>query len=184
MKTILSTISLMLIASIASADYVYDSSGGLVRDSYGNCVRADLGGTPPIEDQIACGDVTVTEVEREVVITTEGGAAAVDSYDSVVNFAFDSYRLDDEALVRLALFVETQVPEGAVVVVFGHTDAVGTEDYNDALGLNRASVVADELARLGVTVLDVVSRGETELLVDTQEANRTNRRVQVDVVIE
>lgn len=184
MKTFLSVIGLLAVTTAASADYVYDSSGGLVRDSYGNCVRADLGGTPPLEDQITCGDVNVSESGSEVVVTTESGPAAVDSYGSVVNFAFDSYRLDDEDLLRLALFVETQVPEGAVVVVFGHTDAVGTEDYNDALGLNRASVVADELSRLGVTVLDVVSRGETELLVDTQEANRTNRRVQVDVVVE
>lgn len=184
MKTILSVIGLMFIASTANADYVYDSFGGLVRDSSGNCVRADLGGTPPIEDQIACGDVTVVEGDREVTVVTESGPAAIDSYDSVVNFEFDSSRLDDEAQLRLSVFVETQVPEGAVVVVTGHTDAVGAEDYNDALGFNRASVVADELARLGVTVIDVVSRGETNLLVDTQRANRVNRRAQVDIIIE
>jgi outer membrane protein OmpA-like peptidoglycan-associated protein len=62
------------------------------------------------------------------------------------------------------------------VTVVGHTDAVGTEAYNMGLGMRRAEAVAQYLRNKGVNVVNVISKGETELIVNTQEKNRTNRR--------
>lgn len=50
------------------------------------------------------------------------------------------------------------------VMLFGHTDSSGTEEYNIALSERRAQSVADYLARLGTDParLQVVPKGETE----------------------
>ena len=50
------------------------------------------------------------------------------------------------------------------VLLIGHTDTSGTEEYNIALSERRAQSVADYLARLGgdPAKLQVVPKGETE----------------------
>jgi peptidoglycan-associated lipoprotein len=54
--------------------------------------------------------------------------------------------------------------KGKAVLVVGHTDTSGTEEYNIALSERRAQSVADYLARLGIDParLQVVPKGETE----------------------
>lgn len=69
------------------------------------------------------------------------------------------------------------------VLVVGHTDSVGNDAVNDALGLQRAEVVRAALIRLGVPTSDVraVSRGKRELAVPTPDgvAEPRNRRVEI-----
>ena len=71
------------------------------------------------------------------------------------------------------------------VLVVGHTDAVGNDAFNDALGLQRAETVRAALIRLGVPATDVraVSRGKRELAVPTPDgvAEPLNRRVEIVV---
>jgi outer membrane protein OmpA-like peptidoglycan-associated protein len=71
------------------------------------------------------------------------------------------------------------------VLVVGHTDAVGNDAFNDALGLQRAETVRAALVRLGVPASDVraISRGKRELAVPTPDgvAEPRNRRVQIVV---
>ncbi|MCP3429873.1 OmpA family protein, partial [Opacimonas viscosa] len=57
-----------------------------------------------------------------------------------INFAFDSAQLDESArriLLRQAAWIK-QFPE-ARSRVYGHTDAVGSQAYNQALGQRRAN---------------------------------------------
>jgi peptidoglycan-associated lipoprotein len=63
------------------------------------------------------------------------------------------------------------------VVLFGHTDQIGTEEYNIALSERRARAASDYLIRLGVpsALLDVVGKGETEL---TGQGDDQDRRVE------
>lgn len=97
-----------------------------------------------------------------------------------VNFAFDSSRLDSAAQSAL----NTQVawlkahPDIKMSIV-GHTDLVGSERYNDGLGLRRARSVIRYLVRKGVKRARLValeSRGEAEPVVATEERERRNRR--------
>jgi outer membrane protein OmpA-like peptidoglycan-associated protein len=71
------------------------------------------------------------------------------------------------------------------VVVIGHTDRVGTVEYNDRLSLQRAERVRAELVRLGVDParISVEGRGEREPLVPTPDEmpEPQNRRVEVSV---
>ena len=71
------------------------------------------------------------------------------------------------------------------MAVIGHTDKVGSEAYNDRLGLRRARAVVNYLVRHGIARerLDAVeSRGEREPVVDTEERERRNRRAVTMVV--
>ncbi|HTS20523.1 MAG TPA: OmpA family protein [Casimicrobiaceae bacterium] len=71
------------------------------------------------------------------------------------------------------------------VLVVGHTDTVGSDASNDALGLQRAEAVRAALVRLGIPPEDVraVSRGKRELAVPTPDgvAEPRNRRVEIVV---
>jgi peptidoglycan-associated lipoprotein len=100
--------------------------------------------------------------------------------EPVVTFAFNSAALDATARRALdgqAAWLRAN-PEVRMTVT-GHTDAVGPEGYNDRLGLRRARAVIGYLSRRGVSRsrLDALeSRGETELVVDTPNRERRNRR--------
>jgi peptidoglycan-associated lipoprotein len=104
---------------------------------------------------------------------------------TTVNFAFDSARLDAEAraiLTRQAHWIR-QFPE-VTFRVYGHTDLVGSAQYNYGLGLRRARAVVDFLVRSGVNrsrLEALVSHGETRPLIPTPEPERRNRRTVTEV---
>ncbi len=103
----------------------------------------------------------------------------------MVNFAFDSARLDEEAkaiLRKQASWIK-QFPE-VRFRVYGHTDLVGTEAYNKRLGLRRARAVVSYLVRQGISrsrLEAVASFGETQPLIVTQKRERKNRRTVTEV---
>ena len=71
------------------------------------------------------------------------------------------------------------------VVVIGHTDRIGTEQFNDSLSLQRAERVRGELVKLGIAEarVQIAGRGEREPLVPTDDevAEPRNRRVEISV---
>jgi outer membrane protein OmpA-like peptidoglycan-associated protein len=74
---------------------------------------------------------------------------------------------------------------GAEIVVIGHTDRTGTEDFNDNLARKRAELVASRLVASGVPPdrIEVAARGERELLIPTADgvSEPRNRRVEIKV---
>ena len=105
--------------------------------------------------------------------------------DSTVTFAFDSAALDGTAqlvLQRQAAWIR-QFPE-VTFRVYGHTDLVGSNAYNKALGLRRAQTVVNYLVHQGIDrgrLEAVVSYGETQPLIVTQGRERRNRRTVTEV---
>lgn len=104
---------------------------------------------------------------------------------TTINFAFNSAALDAEAraiLTQQAHFIR-QFPE-VRFSVYGHTDLVGSDAYNRALGLRRARAAVDFLVRNGVgrDRLDaLVSEGETQPVVPVPGPERANRRTVTEV---
>ena len=104
---------------------------------------------------------------------------------TMVNFAFNSAILDATArgiLDRQANWIR-QFPE-VRFKVFGHTDLVGSNGYNKALGLRRARTVVAYLSSRGISTSRleaVVSYGETQPLIVTQDPERRNRRTITEV---
>lgn len=94
-------------------------------------------------------------------------------------FTDESKRLVDTILAEVA---RRPVPD---VLVVGHTDSVGTDQLNDALGLRRAETVRTALIGLGVPASDVQasSRGKRAPAVPTADgvAEPRNRRVEIIV---
>lgn len=121
--------------------------------------------------------------QRPVLISLAERFAA--EVPTTVNFAFDSARLDSEAqtiLRRQAGWIR-QFPE-VRFSVFGHTDLVGTPEYNRRLGLRRAQAVVNFLVRSGVSrsrLEALVSEGDTRPLIQTQNRERQNRRTETQV---
>ncbi|MEP2532052.1 OmpA family protein [Shimia sp.] len=105
--------------------------------------------------------------------------------NSTVNFAFDSAQLDQNArntLRQQAVWIQ-QFPE-VRFKVFGHTDAVGSNNYNKSLGMRRARTVVNYLVSQGIgrdRLEAVVSLGKTQPLVVTQGRERKNRRTVTEV---
>ncbi|MDZ4087230.1 MAG: OmpA family protein [Tabrizicola sp.] len=102
-----------------------------------------------------------------------------------INFAFNSAELSDEAraiLAKQAGFIR-QFPE-VRFRVFGHTDKVGSNSYNQRLGLRRAQAAVAYLSSLGISrsrLEAVVSYGETQPIVQTQDPEVRNRRTVTEV---
>jgi outer membrane protein OmpA-like peptidoglycan-associated protein len=73
------------------------------------------------------------------------------------------------------------VPE---ILVIGHTDLVGSNEYNDTLSLQRAQLIAGMLQQQGAAKsLEVTGRGMRDPLVPTASGveEPRNRRVEVSV---
>ena len=104
---------------------------------------------------------------------------------TTVNFAFNSAALDQGALDTLreqARWIR-QFPE-VRFRVYGHTDKVGSNAYNKALGLRRAHAVVNYLVSQGISrsrLEAVVSYGETQPLIVTEGQERRNRRTVTEV---
>ena len=83
------------------------------------------------------------------------------------------------------IFAELQSRPDPEIWVIGHTDAVGTVQYNDQLSLQRAERVRDDLVSRGIPAdsIDVSGRGKREPLVPTSEgiSEAKNRRVEISV---
>jgi peptidoglycan-associated lipoprotein len=102
-----------------------------------------------------------------------------------ITFAFDSATLDENAIKVLrhqANWIK-QFPE-LRFKVFGHTDLVGSNAYNQNLGLRRAKAVVSYFATQGISrsrLEALVSFGETRPVVPTQDREMRNRRTVTEV---
>lgn len=101
-----------------------------------------------------------------------------------VRFPFNEATLSGEVREGLNEVAECIKEAGGTLIIEGHADERGTEEYNLALGDRRARAVMDYLARLGVArnKMRVVSKGEAEPLDDrsTESAWTKNRRAEFE----
>lgn len=101
-----------------------------------------------------------------------------------VRFDFDKATIKPEyqELIK-KLASATQENKNIKVSVVGHTDTVGTSNYNYALGGRRAEAVQKMLIKYGIPASQIVavSAGEEDLAVPTPDntPNAENRRVRV-----
>jgi outer membrane protein OmpA-like peptidoglycan-associated protein len=92
---------------------------------------------------------------------------------------------EDSKLVLERMFADLDKRPVRDIVIVGHTDAVGSDQYNDALAKKRADAVGALLTARGVVQADIVAvgRGKRDLLVPTPDgiAEPRNRRVEIVV---
>ncbi len=135
-------------------------------------------------------DQQAAQLERQVAGTgatvERRGNAIFLSLPGDVTFEFDSAEIEprfyptlDDVARTVRQYDETRIE------VTGHTDSVGSDDYNQTLSEDRAFSVASYLVRQGVASDRVRARGQGELQPlapnDTDVGRARNRRV--DIVI-
>ena len=102
-------------------------------------------------------------------------------------FGFDSSKLSKEwsdALGSLASCMNEGGLKGRGVLLTGHTDNRGDDDYNMVLGGRRADAVRGAVSAFGVDPhrIDVTSRGKVDAVVNDEESWARDRRVDIDVL--
>jgi len=98
--------------------------------------------------------------------------------------ATDQFTPESQALVDQVLLTIATRPAPELTVA-GHTDTVGTDQYNDALSLRRAERIQALLVARGIPPASIaaVGRGKRELRVSTPDGvpEPRNRRVEITV---
>ncbi len=145
-----------------------DTDGGGVAD--GAEVKI---GTNPMDstDDIAKPTTTII-LEKGKKIILQG----VNFETNKATLTPDSRYILEEAHKALVASPDVQVE------ISGHTDSVGSDEYNRALSLRRAQAVKDWLVQKGIAGnrLKTVGKGETEPVAsnDTAEGRAENRRIE------
>jgi peptidoglycan-associated lipoprotein len=108
--------------------------------------------------------------------------------DEDVRFGFNQSELTDNARnVLESLITQLKADNRNVFIeVQGHTDSLGTEDYNMKLGQERSDAVRRYLSENGIPLhrISTISYGETRPLTDnkSRKGRSTNRRVVIIVL--
>jgi OOP family OmpA-OmpF porin len=127
------------------------------------------------------------KVDSLVLVTDLSGRKAGNSVIlKNVNFKFNSYKLENSADMVLKILLTFLNQNPAVrIKISGHTDDVGSEEYNLELSKNRAMAVYDWLVNRSIdsTRLEYIGFGKRlPLYTDPDEKMRTlNRRVEINL---
>jgi outer membrane protein OmpA-like peptidoglycan-associated protein len=105
----------------------------------------------------------------------------------LIFFDFDKFDLKDESRPELERVIEFLKDNPEIKVrIEGHTDDVGTDDYNDKLSQNRANAVKQYIVSAGIDGSRISTKGfgkRQPLVKDkTEEARAMNRRVEMKIL--
>jgi outer membrane protein OmpA-like peptidoglycan-associated protein len=131
-------------------------------------------------------DLRARTAGTDVQVIREGDNLVL-NIPSGITFAYDSadvqpqfQRTLDQVASTLSSYNQTYID------VYGHTDATGSDVYNQGLSERRATAVADYLSGRGVQTARIGTRGygKTQPIAsnDTDAGRAANRRVEVKIV--
>jgi outer membrane protein OmpA-like peptidoglycan-associated protein len=103
-----------------------------------------------------------------------------------VQFIESKDELTEDSKVALdAIFAEIAKRPVPDVLVVGHTDSVGSDQYNDALSRQRADVIRTGLIKSGIAPENIVAvgRGKREQAVPTADGVAEPRNRRVDIIV-
>lgn len=179
-----------LSAGLVNAQTVdnWTSSGHPVKNSTGLCWR-DANWTPATAHPECDGAIKAqARVAIAPVIATAPKAEVVKvSYASDVLFDFDKSVLKPAGKIKLdELIVKINAIKLEVTVIVGHTDWIGTDEYNQRLSVRRAEAVKAYLMSKGIEKARIYTegKGEKRPVADnrTVEGRAKNRRVEIEVI--
>ena len=135
--------------------------------------------TVTIRDTIIIERVVIKEVIKEVVKVVEKEPTM--TLIATVRFEFNStaYTVSSKGLIEDIVNTVKADPNRQIVLI-GHTDEAGSENFNYNLGMERAQRIANELATMyGIPAgqIDVRSEGKTNPI--SKDDKSQNRRVGV-----
>jgi outer membrane protein OmpA-like peptidoglycan-associated protein len=166
--------------------------GGVIGNQFGNTalgavIGAAVGGTAGalIGNNM---DKQAEELEQELedAKIERVGEGILISFDSGILFGFDSSTLQPEAKANISKLADIlkKYPDSNVLIT-GHTDSDGSDNYNQTLSEKRAKSVSDYAAYQGISSsrLSIVGLGENEPVAsnDTDNGKQLNRRVEIAI---
>jgi outer membrane protein OmpA-like peptidoglycan-associated protein len=166
--------------------------GGVIGKATGNTARgavigAVVGG--------AAGGIIGAQMDRQAkelkqnipgAIVERVGEGITVTFQSGLLYGFDSDVVRPEAQKNLrALASSLDKYPGSDILIVGHTDQVGSSQYNQSLSERRAAAAANYLVSQGVARSRVATRGmgETDPVAtnETEMGRQQNRRVEVAI---
>lgn len=126
------------------------------------------------------------EDELEGATVERVGEGIQVTFDSAILFGFDSAELSSSARENLRDLAQSlqQYPNTEIMIV-GHTDATGSESYNQSLSERRANSAGAYLRSQGVSSsrITTIGKGELEPVASNDSAygREQNRRVEVAI---
>ncbi len=157
--------SLFAVSQVQAAEGYWVEKGGSVWHSgSGECVHT---GFWSMDKAIVGCDGKVAEAAPEPVAAAV--PVAMPSMDAEIGFGFDRADLDANATATIDALVTQGKSKGQIrsVKVTGHTDRIGTEEYNLDLSLRRAGAVGDYLtqnAGIDAQSIELAGKGESQPL--------------------
>jgi OmpA-OmpF porin, OOP family len=157
--------------------------------SSGNVQRVATQAMPAARTPAASADVSAPAVERvSVSVPSPARAPAAKPHAEAkpgavgmrINFGFNSAILPDSAHAMIDVVAQVMKESPDIKVrVEGHTDAIGSADYNAALSERRALSVGEYLVKMGIDAsrLELIGKGMSDPLT-RNPYDPNNRRVQ------
>lgn len=172
--------------------YHNDHSGGALRGALiggaaGGALGAGAGAYMDKQQTEFERQLATEQAQHQIEIERQQNEILKLTMSSEVSFDFNSSSLKSTFYSSLNKIAEIMVryPQTQILIV-GHTDSVGSEQYNLDLSLRRANAVADYLMTHGVSRsrLGTEGHGELEPLAtnSTADGRARNRRVEIFVV--
>lgn len=154
--------------------------GVIVGATVGGAAGAIIGQKMDKQAEEAAKELGNADVRRE-------GEGIIINFKDQVLFAYNRYDLSATAQANLDKLKNllTKYPETNITVI-GHTDAIGSDAFNQTLSENRARSVVNYLTQKGIagSRLTAVGKGKTDPIAtnDTDEGRALNRRVEFVIV--
>lgn len=182
----------------SKAGYLTDTRGHVVKSPFGMCWRT--GYWTPALAIAECDPDLVKPVAAPAPQPAEPAPAPAPApapivvpeqqkitLNADVLFDFDKSNLRPEGRQELDEVVQKmQGMELEVIIAIGHTDSIGTNEYNQKLSVRRAESVKNYLTSKGVPADRIYTegKGETQPVATnaTREGRQQNRRVEIEVV--
>lgn len=152
-------------------------------------VAVNHGDSTPITDAVKGAIKGVSSAESNEIIASETGNVEEKEVPDVppvatIYFNFDSSALNADSKILLLDVLEKI--NGSNVEIHGYTDNVGSEQYNDWLGLRRAEKVKEFFSTAKANPLKIDSFGHGRCCYavpnGTDEQRAKNRRVEIYLV--
>ena len=156
------------------------AKGAIIGAAVGGTAGALIGARMDRQAKELAGEIPGARVERV-------GEGIVVTFDSGLLFAYDSDAIQGNARTNLSNLASSleKYPKTNVLIV-GHTDATGSDSYNQTLSQRRAAAAAAYLSSQGVdrSRLRTTGRGEAEPIEsnDVESGRAQNRRVEIVIV--
>lgn len=183
-----------LVGAVSGAiiGYQADHSGGalkgaLIGGAAGGAIGAGTGAYMDKQQTEFEQQLANERAQNQIEIERQQNEILKLTMSSEVSFDFNSASIKPGFYSSLNKIAEimNRYPQTQIVIV-GHTDSVGSEQYNLQLSLRRANAVADYLVTRGVLKnrFSTEGRGEIEPIAsnETEAGRAQNRRVEIFVV--